>query len=133
RRELVETSPAELAALLLDLQKRGAENANFVTPTHVMPALLEALALAAEHGFRLPVVWNCGGFESLEALRLLDGVVDVHLPAAQYGGAAEALELSGCPGYPEALAECLDEMFRQVGPLQLDEGGLATRGVIVRH
>ena len=120
RRGLVATSPAQLAALLLDLELRGAENANFVTPTHVMPALLEGLAVARAHGFDLPVVWNCGGFESLEALRLLDGVVDLYLPDAKYAGEAAAFELSGCRGYPAALRESLAEMHRQ------------TR-VIVRH
>ena len=114
RRGAVETSPAQLAALLLDLEKRGARNANFVTPTHVLPALLEGLAVAAEHGFSLPVVWNCGGYESVEALRLLDGVVDVYLPDAKYGDDAAAYELSGCRGYSAALAASLREMHRQV-------------------
>ncbi|TMA28424.1 MAG: hypothetical protein E6J88_07720 [Deltaproteobacteria bacterium] len=77
RRGLVKTTPPELASLLLDLEKRGARNANFVTPTHVLPALLEGLAIAADHGFSLPVVWNCGGYESLPALRLLEGIVDI--------------------------------------------------------
>ena len=123
RRGLVRTSPAELAALLVDLQRRGARNANFVTPTHVLPALLEGLALAAEHDFSLPVVWNCGGYESLAALRLLEGIVDIYLPDAKYGDDAAAFELSGCKGYTAALRESLAEMVRQVGP----------SGVLVRH
>jgi len=113
RRGVTATSPAQLAALLLDLEKRGARNANFVTPTHVMPALLEGLALAAEHGLSLPVVWNCGGYESLEALRLLDGVVDVYLPDAKYGDDSIADELSGCRRYTAALEASLREMRRQ--------------------
>jgi len=113
RRGVTRTSPAQLAALLLDLQRRGAANANFVTPTHVLPALLDGLALAAEHGFTLPVVWNCGGYESEEALRLLDGVVDVYLPDAKYGDDAVALELSGCKRYGAALTRSLREMHRQ--------------------
>ena len=120
RRGLVRTSAPELAALLLDLQRRGARNANFVTPTHVLPALLEGLAIAAEHRFALPIVWNCGGYESLEALRLLDGVVDVYLPDAKYGDDETAFALSGCRNYTAALRESLSEMRRQ------------TR-VIVRH
>lgn len=123
RRGLVRTSEAQLAALLVDLEKRGARNANFVTPTHVLPALLGGLALAAEHGFSLPVVWNCGGYESLEALRLLEGIVDIYLPDAKYGDDAAALELSGCKGYTAALRESLAEMVRQVGP----------SGVLARH
>ena len=123
RRGLIRTSPEELAALLLDLAKRGARNANFVTPTHVLPALLAGLAVAAEHGFALPVVWNCGGYESVAALRLLDGIVDVYLPDAKYGDDAAAFALSGCKDYTAALRESLREMVRQVGP----------EGVIVRH
>ncbi|HZR07464.1 MAG TPA: hypothetical protein VFA79_02705 [Myxococcales bacterium] len=113
RKGAVETSPEQLAALLLDLAKRGAHNANLVTPTHVLPALLEGLAVAAENGFSLPVVWNCGGYESVEALRLLDGVVDVYLPDAKYGDDAAAFELSGCPRYTAALDISLREMHRQ--------------------
>lgn len=113
RRGRRRTSPAELAALLLDLQRRGARNANFVTPTHVLPVLLDGLALAAEHGFSLPVVWNCGGYESVPALRLLDGIVDVYLPDAKYGEDAVAFELSGCRRYTAALRESLAEMHRQ--------------------
>jgi putative pyruvate formate lyase activating enzyme len=123
RRGLVRTSEPQLASLLVDLQARGARNANFVTPTHVLPALLGGLALAAGHGFTLPVVWNCGGYEGLEALRLLDGVVDVYLPDAKYGDDAAAFELSGCKRYTAALRESLDEMVRQVG----------AGNVIVRH
>ena len=122
-RGLTRVSEAQLAALLIDLQKRGARNANFVTPTHVLPALLGGLALAAEHGFSLPVVWNCGGYESVEALRLLDNIVDIFLPDAKYGSDAAAFELSGCRGYTAALRESLEEMVRQVGP----------EGVLVRH
>src|SRR5205085_974484 len=113
RRDAVRASPAQLAAILLDLQKAGAANANFVTPTHVLPVLLEGLAIAAEHGFSLPVVWNCGGYESVEALRLLEGVVDVYLPDAKYGEDAVAYELSGCRGYTAALEASLREMHRQ--------------------
>jgi putative pyruvate formate lyase activating enzyme len=113
RRGAVATSPGQLAALLLDLQKRGAANANFVTPTHVLPALLEGLAAAADHGFSLPVVWNCGGYESVEALRLLEGIVDLYLPDAKYGDDAAAYELSGCKRYTAALVQALREMNRQ--------------------
>jgi putative pyruvate formate lyase activating enzyme len=123
RQGRVRTSAMQLAALLLDLARRGARNANFVTPTHVLPSLLEGLAVAAEHGFALPVVWNCGGYESLEALRLLEGIVDIYLPDAKYGDDGAAFELSGCKGYAAALRASLIEMVRQVGPA----------GVIVRH
>jgi putative pyruvate formate lyase activating enzyme len=129
-RELSETS---LAALFLQLERKGAVNLNLVTPTHVLPALLCGLARAAEQGFSLPVVWNCGGYESAEALSLLDGVVDVYLPDAKYGDDEAALRLSGCSGYTGALRESLAEMHRQVGALAVDEDGIARRGVLVRH
>jgi putative pyruvate formate lyase activating enzyme len=123
RRGLSEVTAGQLAALLLDLEKKGATNANFVTPTHVLPVLLAGLAVASEHGFALPVVWNCGGYESLPALRLLEGVVDIYLPDAKYGDDAGAFELSGCKGYTQALGASLAEMVRQVG----------AGNVIVRH
>lgn len=133
RRGTTALSEDQLAAVFLNLAKRGAANLNLVTPTHVAPALLGALARAAEHGFALPVVWNCGGYESLEALRLLDGVVDVYLPDAKYGDDRAALELSGCAGYTAALHDSLREMHRQVGVLRMGPDGIATRGVLVRH
>lgn len=133
RRGLAAVDEASLAALFLDLQARGAANLNVVTPTHVMPALLAGLAAAAERGFALPLVWNCGGYESLEALRLLDGVVDIYLPDAKYGRDAEGESISGCAGYTQALRESLTEMWRQTGALALDAQGLATRGTIARH
>lgn len=133
RKGLVAAGENDLAALFLDLQKRGAANLNLVTPTHVMPALLGGLAAAAERGFALPVVWNCGGYESREALTLLDGVVDIYLPDAKYGRDADGEAISGSPRYTAALRESLAEMWRQTGPLDIDSAGLATRGVIVRH
>jgi len=133
RRALVAASEGELASLFLDLQARGAANLNLVTPTHVMPALLAGLAAASARGFALPVVWNCGGYESLEALRLLDGVVDVYLPDAKYGRDAEGESISGSPGYTAALRESLAEMWRQTGPLEVGADGLARRGTLVRH
>jgi putative pyruvate formate lyase activating enzyme len=133
RRGVTAFSESQLAALFLDLERRGAANLNLVTPTHVMPALLAGLARAAEHGFTLPVVWNCGGYESVEALRLLDGIVDVYLPDAKYGDDVAALRFSGCAGYTAAFAESLREMHRQVGSLQVGPDGLARTGVLVRH
>jgi putative pyruvate formate lyase activating enzyme len=133
RRGVTECSEEQLAAVFLDLARRGAANLNLVTPTHVMPALLGGLARAAEHGFALPVVWNCGGYESVESLALLDGVVDIYLPDAKYGDDGAALQLSGCARYTSALAESLREMHRQVGPLRIGSDGLAEQGVLVRH
>ncbi|MBS2023530.1 MAG: radical SAM protein, partial [Deltaproteobacteria bacterium] len=98
RKGVVAASPEQLAGVFLELQEKGARNLNLVTPTHVLPALLEALARAASRGFALPVVWNCGGYETREAVELLDGVVDVYLPDAKVGDDAQGEKLLGCRG-----------------------------------
>jgi len=122
----------ELARVMLHLQETGCENVNFVTPTHQAPQIVDALAHAREEGLRLPVVWNCGGYEAVEALRLLDGVVDVYMPDLKYGDSRVATHLSSAPGYFEAARAALAEMHRQVGDLVV-EGGIAVRGLLVRH
>ncbi|MBC7288637.1 MAG: radical SAM protein [Armatimonadetes bacterium] len=127
-----EVAPQELAAMMLSLQRRGCHNINFVTPTHVLPQILEALEIAVHQGLRLPIVWNCGGYESVEALRLLDGIVDIYMPDFKYGDARWAAELSSAPDYPEVAEKALREMHRQVGDLQIVDG-LARRGLLVRH
>lgn len=125
--------PDRMARMMLSLQKRGCHNINFVTPTHYMPQILEALAIAASAGLRLPIVYNCGGYESLEAVRLLDGIVDIYMPDIKYSGEAPAKMLSGAPDYFERAKAAVKEMYRQVGPLRMDGDGIATRGLIVRH
>jgi putative pyruvate formate lyase activating enzyme len=123
-----------LAWMMLDLQKRGCHNIEFVTPTHYIPPILAALDIAAAQGLRLPLVWNTNGYDSLDALTLLDGVIDVYLPDAKYADDRIALRLSGFPHYSEGNRACLREMYRQVGDeLVLDENGLARRGLIIRH
>jgi len=128
-----EASPSELASMMLELQSRGCHNINLVTPTHQMPMILEALDAAAMRGLSLPIVYNCGGYESVEALRLLDGIVDIYMPDLKYMDGAVASALSGAPDYPEAAMAAIEAMHRQVGDLQLDCGGIAERGLIVRH
>jgi putative pyruvate formate lyase activating enzyme len=123
----------QLAGKMLSLQKRGAHNINFVTPTHFLPQLLAALWLAIPRGFRLPLVWNTSGYEKVEALVLLDGVVDVYLPDMKYDDDQIALELSGAPGYRAANRAAVREMLRQVGQLRVDDAGTAERGLIIRH
>ncbi|HYL82568.1 MAG TPA: radical SAM protein [Candidatus Acidoferrum sp.] len=125
--------PQELAEMMLDLQRQGCHNINFVTPTHEVPQLLEALLLAVDGGLRLPLVYNSGGYESLETLRLLDGVIDIYMPDFKYGDAGMAKRYSGVEDYPEVARASLREMHRQVGDLTLDERCLATRGLLVRH
>lgn len=123
----------ELARRMLQLQQRGAHNLNLVTPTHWLPQCLAALWLAIPQGFKLPVVWNSSGYETVAALQLLDGVVAIYLPDMKYADDAQAMELSRAPGYTSINRQALQEMLRQVGQLQIDEHGIATKGLIVRH
>ncbi|HOF88310.1 MAG TPA: radical SAM protein [Armatimonadota bacterium] len=122
-----------LAEDYLRLQAMGCHNVNWVSPTHALPSLVRALALAVDDGFRLPVVYNTHGYDSVDALRLLDGVVDIYLPDMKYADADVALRLSGAPDYPDRAIAAIREMYRQVGLLALDEDGVAVSGVIVRH
>jgi putative pyruvate formate lyase activating enzyme len=128
-----EATPADVAGAMLALQRSGCENVNFVTPTHVTPAVAAAIDEARERGLTVPVVYNSGGYDGVEALRLLEGYVDVYMPDAKYGPAAPSLELSGVPDYFERMTEALREMHRQVGDLTTDGRGVATRGLLVRH
>ena len=122
-----------LAGELLRLQGRGAHNVNFVTPTPHAAHLAEAVALARRGGLEIPVVYNTNGYDSLEALALLAGVVDVYLPDAKYRTPGLAAELSDTPGYVSRNDDAIAEMVRQVGFLEVGEDGIAARGVLVRH
>jgi len=126
-------SSGELAAMMRRLEARGCHNINFVTPTPMMPFIVEATALAAARGLTLPLVYNCGGYESLEALAVLDGIVDVYLPDMKYDDNEAARRLSNAPDYVEHNRAAVREMQRQVGELVFDEEGIAVRGLIVRH
>jgi putative pyruvate formate lyase activating enzyme len=118
---------------MLWLQEQGCHNLNLVTPTHVMPQILQALSIAKERGFGLPVVWNSSGYDSVEALRLLDGIVDIYLPDMRYGDDAAAMKYSVAPRYVEFNRAAIKEMYRQAGNLVVDEKGIAQKGLIVRH
>jgi putative pyruvate formate lyase activating enzyme len=123
-----------LAGMMLELQRKGAHNINFVTPTHFMPQILAALPYAIRGGLRLPLVYNTSGYERVEALRLLEGVVDLWLPDAKYADDAVARRLSGFRDYVDHNRAALREIYRQVGAdLVLDGDGLAVRGMIIRH
>jgi putative pyruvate formate lyase activating enzyme len=126
-------STEELAAIFLHLQSSGCHNLNLVTPTHQAHAIVEALARSADKGFDLPIVWNCGGYESLAVLRLLDGVVDVYMPDFKYGASGVGVRLSGVSDYVTIAQEAIVEMHRQVGDLVIDSDGIARRGLLVRH
>jgi putative pyruvate formate lyase activating enzyme len=123
----------DLAAVFLDLQARGCHNLNLVTPSHVVPQVLEAVASAAARGLRLPIVYNSGGYDAVETLRLLEGVVDVYMPDFKFWRAETAARYAEAPDYPDRARAAVAEMHRQVGPLRLGADGLARRGVLVRH
>jgi putative pyruvate formate lyase activating enzyme len=126
-------SPDDLAEIMLSLQKRGCHNINFVTPTHVIQPILEALSIAVEKGLEVPLVYNCGGYERVPALKLLDGIVDIYMPDVKFWSPAAALELCRAPDYPHRAREALREMHRQTGDLVMDESGIAKKGLLVRH
>ncbi len=128
-----ETLPGRLAAMMLELQAHGCHNINFVTPSHVVPQILEALLPAIERGLRLPIVYNTSAYDSQDILRLLDGIVDIYMPDFKFWPEAAAEEFLHAPDYPEVARNAIREMHRQVGELKLDERGLAKRGVLVRH
>lgn len=123
----------QLADMMIDLQRRGAHNINLVTPTHFLPQILEALLIAARRGLKVPLVYNCGGYESVAALKLLDGIVDIYMPDAKYSDGEVAQQLSRAPDYPQRMQAAIAEMHRQVGDLQMNDDGIAQRGLLVRH
>jgi putative pyruvate formate lyase activating enzyme len=128
-----ETGTGELAAMMLALQAAGCHNINFVSPSHVVAQILAALVVAAEAGLRLPLVYNTGGYDSPEALALLDGVVDIYMPDMKYADSGLARRFSKVRDYLAVNRNAVREMHRQVGDLELDEAGIARRGLLVRH
>jgi putative pyruvate formate lyase activating enzyme len=128
-----EHDAGDLAAVFLGLQERGCHNLNLVTPSHVVPQILEAVAIAAGRGLRLPIVYNSSGYDLVETLRLLDGVVDVYMPDFKFWRPKTAERYAAAPDYPDRARAAILEMQRQVGPLRLGADGLARRGVLVRH
>ncbi|TET47078.1 MAG: radical SAM protein [Dehalococcoidia bacterium] len=124
---------AELASMMLSLQAKGCHNINLVSPTHVVPFILEALEIAAGKGLQLPIVYNTGGYDSVATLELLDGVVDIYMPDMKYSEEKVGERFSGVRRYPQVNRAAVKEMHRQVGDLQVDESGVATRGLLVRH
>lgn len=128
-----EVEPEEIAVMMLELQALGCHNVNLVTPSHVVAQILAAVLVAAEAGLRLPLVYNTGGYDSPEALALLDGVVDIYMPDMKYGDSALARRYSHVRDYVAVNQAAVREMHRQVGDLMLDEHGIARRGLLVRH
>ncbi|MBN2323195.1 MAG: radical SAM protein [Spirochaetes bacterium] len=126
-------SESRLACMMLDLQDAGACNINLVTPTHYTPQIVSAVRTAAGKGLRLPLVYNCGGYERVEIVRLLDGVVDIYMPDMKYADEEPARRFSCAPDYFDRCREAVTEMHRQVGDLVLDESLTARRGLLIRH
>ncbi len=119
--------------MMLRLQSLGCHNINFVTPSHVAPQILSALVVAERKGLSIPLVWNSGGYDSVDTLRMLDGIVDIYMPDFKYADSLIARRLSAAPDYPEIARAALREMHRQVGDLKTDRAGVAERGLLVRH
>lgn len=128
-----EVTDAKMAAIMLDLQDRGCHNINFVTPTHVVPQILSAVHMAAEKGLTIPLVYNCGGYEQIETLQLLDGVIDIYMPDFKFWDSGIAETACQAPDYPEIARQTLIEIHQQVGDLIIDSDGIARRGLLVRH
>jgi putative pyruvate formate lyase activating enzyme len=128
-----EISPGSLATIMIRLQEQGVHNINFVTPSHVVAQILEALPLAIEAGLHVPLVYNSGGYDSVETLELLDGIVDIYMPDLKFADSEVARRYCDAPDYPERAQAALKEMHRQVGDLVINEWGIAERGMLVRH
>jgi putative pyruvate formate lyase activating enzyme len=128
-----EVEPEQLATMMLRLQEMGCHNINFVSPTHIVPQILAGVLIAAQAGLRVPLVYNTGGYDSLETLRLLDGVFDIYMPDMKYADERTGRRLSRVKDYPAINRAAVAEMHRQVGDLQIDARGTAQRGLLVRH
>lgn len=122
-----------VAELMIRLQEAGCHNINLVTPTHYVPQLIRALLIAVGRGLSIPLVYNCGGYESLEVIKLLDGIVDIYMPDIKFLDPAKAKKYCRAEDYPRVVKEVVREMHRQVGDLEIDGEGLAWRGLLIRH
>ncbi len=128
-----EVTVDKFVAIMLGLEKMGCHNINFVTPTHFVPQILDAILMARKKGLTLPLVFNCGGYESVETLKLLDGIIKIYMPDAKFADGGVSKKFCNAPDYPEVMKDSLLEMHRQVGNLELDKYGIAKKGLLVRH
>jgi putative pyruvate formate lyase activating enzyme len=128
-----ESTPTEIAAVMLELQQMGVHNINFVTPEHVAPQLVEAIALAVPRGLNVPIVYNTSAYDAIASLRLMEGLVDIYMPDFKFWDPQNARRLARAIDYPERAREAIAEMHRQVGDLRFGPDGLARRGLLVRH
>jgi putative pyruvate formate lyase activating enzyme len=129
----VEVTTQDLAEMMISLQSRGCHNINFVTPSHFVPQILKALSFAWEMGFDLPLVYNTSGYDSIESLKLLEGIIDIYLPDMRYSDNLVAKRLSSAENYVEVNREAIREMYGQVGNLVTDAEGIAQKGLLIRH
>ncbi len=127
------SSPLDIAKMMLELQRQGCHNINFVTPEHVVPQVIEAVVEAIEQGLCLPIVYNTSAYDSLESIELMKGIVDIYMPDFKYWSAERSRTYLKAENYPQAAREVIQAMHQQVGPLALDDEGLAKRGLLIRH
>ena len=127
-----EVEVEQLALMMCSLRDKGCHNINLVTPSHFVPQIIKAVSLAAEEGLDIPIVYNTSGYDSIDSLRLLEGIVDIYLPDMRYSERKYSLRYSGVPNYPDINRAAVKEMYRQVGNLIMEEG-IAMRGLIIRH
>ena len=128
-----EVEPKILAGMMIALQRMGCHNINFVSPSHVIAQILEALPIAVDEGLNVPLVYNTGGYDSVSSLELLDGIVDIYMPDVKFFDVNTALKYCHAPDYPDVVKAAVKEMHRQVGDLTMNEEGIAERGLLVRH
>lgn len=131
--EGMESKPEDIAAVMLYLQQKGCHNINFVTPSHVVPQLLESLLVAVEKGLNIPLVYNTGGYDKVETLNIIDGIFDIYMPDFKFWDAETSKIYCDAPDYPEHAKKALIEMHRQVGDLETDVEGIAFKGLLIRH
>lgn len=129
----IEVDADRFASIMLDLQQRGCHNINFVSPTHVVPQILEALLIAYEYGLQIPLVYNSSGYERIDTLKLLDGVIDIYMPDLKFWSEKSAEKYAAASDYPEVARNAIVEMFKQVGDLKTDKNGTAEQGLLIRH
>lgn len=128
-----EVEPQHMAVMMLKLEQRGCHNINFVTPTHVVPQILEGLIIAVEHGLSVPLVYNSSGYDKVETLKILDGIFDIYMPDFKFWDPHWASRYCNAPDYRDSATAAIKEMHRQVGDLKINHDGIAERGLLVRH
>ena len=132
-REGAETGPAQMAGMMIHLKEMGCHNINFVTPTHVVPQILEALLIAVDRGLDIPLVYNSGGYDKPETLEILDGIFDIYMPDFKFWDGKWSDRYCHAPDYKERAAAAIREMHRQTGDLIMDDNGIAVKGLLIRH